>query len=196
MFIMTRLFSILLIGLVFLLSGCGDDEAVPPPSAGTADVGPDAEKPSAAPTQQKGESLPDPLRLLEDRAQLSQFHALLVEAGLAADIRNQPGQLIIAPTNTAFEALPTEVMAALRAPENGDELRDLLKYHLVNGIIGADQLGEDITELQSRLGPVIPVRRVGDLVTVGDAVVIGIEEGAWPAALILIVDRVLLPPAG
>ncbi len=72
----------------------------------------------------------------------------LVSALKAADLSDmfsQPGNFtIFAPSDNAFAKLKKGTLDELLKPENKEELRNVLQYHVVNGRITADQLAKAI----------------------------------------------------
>merc|ERR1711970_719458 len=70
------------------------------------------------------------VQLAESVKDLSTLVAAVVAGGLA-DTLSSPGPFtVFAPTNKAFAALPTGVLAKLMKPENKKELIDILTYHV------------------------------------------------------------------
>jgi uncharacterized surface protein with fasciclin (FAS1) repeats len=57
---------------------------------------------------------------------------------------------VFAPTNAAFEALPAGTLDTLLKPENVDQLKAVLTYHVVPGKVLASDLkdGQEITTVQ------------------------------------------------
>merc|ERR1719326_1456556 len=71
------------------------------------------------------------VKLAESVKELSTLVAAVVAGGLA-DTLSSPGPFtVFAPTNKAFAALPTGVLAKLMKPENKKELVDILTYHVL-----------------------------------------------------------------
>ena len=83
-----------------------------------------------------------------DIAMGSPVHTTLVAAVKAAglvDTLAAPGPFtVFAPVNQAFAALPTGTVETLLRPENRDQLRSVLTYHVVAGRVNAAQLGQMI----------------------------------------------------
>lgn len=70
------------------------------------------------------------------------FGKAVESAGLAATL-NGPGPFtIFAPTDAAFEKLPSGKLDSLLKPENKDELASVLKYHVVDGRRSAADVGK------------------------------------------------------
>ena len=71
------------------------------------------------------------------------FNTLLkaaVEAGLANTLSEDGPFTVFAPTDSAFEKLPDEVIISLLKKENKDKLDSILKFHVISGIYPSDKL--------------------------------------------------------
>jgi len=102
---------------------------------------------------------------------------------------------VFAPTNEAFAKLPAGVLPNLLKPENKAELVDLLTYHVVAGVVHAEELkdGQVLTTVE---GKSVTVRLAGKTVLVNSAVVTTANVEA-SNGVVHIIDGVLLPtPVG
>lgn len=126
--------------LALVLAACGDDDetAAPQPTIAQA----------AAAT-----------------ADLSTLNAAIRAGGLDTALAGPGPFTVFAPGNAAFTALPAGTVEALVAPANRAVLQDLLRYHVVAGVLNAAQLrdGQTLTTLE---GNVLTVRVQGGAVTV------------------------------
>ncbi len=71
------------------------------------------------------------------------FNTLLkaaVEAGLANTLSEDGPFTVFAPTDSAFEKLPDEVIISLLKKENKDKLVNILKFHVISGSYPSDKL--------------------------------------------------------
>ena len=71
------------------------------------------------------------------------FNTLLkaaVEAGLANTLSEDGPYTVFAPTDSAFEKLPDEVIISLLKKENKDKLVNILKFHVISGSYPSDKL--------------------------------------------------------
>ena len=71
------------------------------------------------------------------------FNTLLkaaVEAGLANTLSEDGPFTVFAPTDSAFEKLPDEVIISLLKKENKDKLVSILKFHIIVGNYPSDKL--------------------------------------------------------
>jgi uncharacterized surface protein with fasciclin (FAS1) repeats len=160
-----------------------------PESASTA--------PEAAPKPQHVSNIPplDPTNIVSI-ASGSPDHTTLVAAIQAADYVTSvaaSGPLtVFAPTNAAFEALPAGTVESLLEPENHDQLREILKYHVTTSSLGVDTFRDGQT-LGMANGAKTTLHVDGTQIEVNDAKIIA----SIPASngIVHVVDAVLLPPA-
>lgn len=119
----------------------------------------------------------------------------LTAANLASLISSHPGLTLIAPTDTAFAALPASQVAMLMDPANAAQLQALLTYHLINANVKATDVEHHAA------GPVPSVANkpvifdgTGSVLKINDANVL---QSGVPASngTIYVVDKVLTPPA-
>jgi len=86
----------------------------------------------------KGPERPENGDIVDTAAAAGQFKTLLaaVDAAGLLEVLRGPGPLtVFAPSDDAFNKLPDGTVEELLRPENGDELRALLSYHIVPGKI-------------------------------------------------------------
>lgn len=97
---------------------------------------------------------------------------------------------LFAPTNEAFDALGEEEVQALL--DDPAQLSEILEYHVVPGTAMAADLS-DGDELETITGALIPVSVDGDMVMVGEAMVIEADLEA-ENGVVHVIDSVLMPP--
>ena len=125
----------------------------------------------------------------------SEDHTTLVEAIKAADYVTSvaaSGPLtVFAPTNAAFEKLPEGTVENLLKPENVDQLRKILQYHVTTSALAKDSFTDGQT-LSMASGKKATMRVNDGGVSINDATIIA----SIPASngMLHIVDAVLLPP--
>lgn len=89
-----------------------------------------------------------PSRDIVDNAVNSADHTTLVAAVKAADLvatlKGKGPFTVFAPTNNAFEDLPSGTVETLLKPENKNILTGVLTYHVVAGRIGSEELRKRI----------------------------------------------------
>lgn len=121
----------------------------------------------------------------------------LVQAVKAADLvetLNSEGPFtVFAPTNEAFNALPSGTLESLLQPENKSTLSSILTYHVVPGKIMASDLEDGMT-VETVQGAEITIS-LGDNAMVNDATVTQADIEA-DNGVVHIIDAVILPPEG
>ena len=81
--------------------------------------------------------------------------SLLKETGLDKTLEGPGPFTIFAPINEAFNELPKGKLDELKKPENRDELKKLLNYHIVQGKLGTAELKQKIKEGSEGVGDVV-----------------------------------------
>ncbi|MCO6510328.1 MAG: fasciclin domain-containing protein [Aridibacter famidurans] len=114
-----------------------------------------------------------------DGAIASKDHTTLVSAVKAADLvetlKGAGPFTVFAPTNSAFEKLPDGTVDTLLKPENKDQLKGILTYHVVAGNIDSAAVAKAIEEgngkatLKTVQGEEITASKEGDSVIITDA---------------------------
>ena len=114
------------------------------------------------------------------------------EAELAGTLDSGGPFTVFAPTNAAFDKLPEDQLNALLQPENRDQLRSILTYHVVPGrVMAADIAGKQL-QADTANGQKLPIDATGGAVQAGNATVIKTDITA-SNGVIHVVDSVILP---
>ena len=127
----------------------------------------------------------------------SKDHTTLVTAVLAAglvDVLSTTGPFtVFAPTNAAFDKLPTGTVENSLKPESKDDLADILQYHVSLGVFKTEILTDGQVIGQVNGGNVTINKKDGKFMVNGLATIIA----SIPASngIIHVIDGVLLPPA-
>lgn len=99
---------------------------------------------------------------------------------------------LFAPSDTAFDALPSGTMAALLGSER-EQLRTILRHHVVPGRVRADRLAE-MSRIRTLSGDSILIRRADSTLRIGNAGLLDADiEGI--NGVIHVIDHVLRPPS-
>jgi uncharacterized surface protein with fasciclin (FAS1) repeats len=122
--------------------------------------------------------------------------AALSAAGLVDTLKGDGPFTVFAPTNAAFDALPAGTVETLLMPENVDQLRSILTYHVVPGsYTSGDLLGQTV-DVATVNGATVRVDGTGGkldaTVRVNDANVINTDILATNG-VIHVIDKVLIP---
>lgn len=186
--------SLVMVAGSVLLTGCNQSTSSEGASAPTSDA-------SSGPESNKGQAYidddsetPNALRL----AIGSPDHATLVTAVEAAGVQNSlvnVGPLtVFAPTDEAFEKLPTETMQNLLKEENKRDLAYILKHHVAPSNYPLEMLHKNIEkgrELYMASGENVDLTKEGEDIYVGGAKILATVKvsNGW----VHVVDKVILP---
>jgi uncharacterized surface protein with fasciclin (FAS1) repeats len=203
--------STLLLSSAIALSACGQpttDNTTTPSAVETANpnTSPVAEIPTvtatptetvtvtASPTPTTGATVSQNLGQLAQAASSQGQFTILTKAvkaaGLEQNLGGQGPYTVFAPTDAAFNALPTGTVDNLLKPANKQKLVQLLGYHVVPGRVTSSQLKSgNVNTVEGQ-----PLKVSVDTgVTVNGAKVV---QADIPASngVVHVVDKVLLPP--
>jgi uncharacterized surface protein with fasciclin (FAS1) repeats len=126
----------------------------------------------------------------------SKDHSTLVAAVKAAelvDVLSNTGPFtVFAPTNAAFDKLPSGTVDGLLKPEKKDVLTDILQYHVSVGVYKAEAFKDGQVLGQVNGSNVTVTLKDGKVILNGIATIIA----SIPASngIIHVIDGVLLPP--
>jgi len=170
----------LVISVLLFASGCAQKGAN---ETGGGNVSKNATKESAA-----GKSDRNIMQILSDDKYVT-LVKLINAAGLNDTLSMGGTYTIFAPTDKAFEALPTGTVDALM--NNTTELRKILTYHVTNGEVTEQDL-VNMTGIQTLEGGILPVNNTGEGLHVGGAKVT--DTDTKPSnGIIHQIDMVLIP---
>ncbi|WP_146907084.1 fasciclin domain-containing protein [Arenimonas daejeonensis] len=96
------------------------------------------------------------------------FGKALRESGLADTLRGAGPFTLFAPTDAAFEQLPSGRLENLLKPENKKELISILNYHVLAGRSSAAEIGK-MTEARTANGAMAPIKLEAGKITFGEA---------------------------
>jgi len=153
---------------------------------------------TVAPATAQESSMETEPNVVETAVQTDGFNTLvkaLKAAGLAEDLQGEGPLTVFAPTDEAFEALPDGRLESLLQPENRDQLRAVLRYHILSGAA----MASDVTGVDT--APTFEGRSIqfqtedGEVRLMGEnaATVVKSDIGA-SNGVIHVIDSVLLPP--
>lgn len=128
-------------------------------------------------------------KLSSNHPELSTF-IMLVNSSQLKDLFNGTGPYtVFAPTNEAFEKLGKDKIEALKKPENGDELSDILMNHFVTGKYLSKNLKN--SELPTLAGKKVNVDVENEEIRVNGKKVVKIDL-VGPNGVIHIIDGVII----
>ena len=133
--------------------------------------------------------------IVETAQEAGSFQTLLTAAeaaGLVDTLKSEGPFTVFAPTDEAFAKLPEGTVESLLKPENQDQLKAILTYHVVPGKTMSSDLAGKQVEVESVEGSAIPIDATGDNVMVGDATVTQADVEA-DNGVIHVIDEVIQP---
>jgi uncharacterized surface protein with fasciclin (FAS1) repeats len=133
--------------------------------------------------------------IVETAEEAGSFQTLLTAAeaaGLVDTLKSEGPFTVFAPTDEAFAKLPEGTVESLLKPENQDQLKAILTYHVVPGKTMSSDLAGKQVEVESVEGSAIPIDATGDNVIVGDATVTQADVEA-DNGVIHVIDEVIQP---
>jgi uncharacterized surface protein with fasciclin (FAS1) repeats len=188
---------------VMVLSACGGDDNTSDSTMESTPMNTTAESPSDSVATD--EAMPSDLPEMEygsteawgnivEVARDSEGLAILMEAvaaaGLTATLEGDGPFTLFAPTDQAFNALPSGVLSKLLLPENRDVLIKVLSYHLVSGALLTTDLADGaVTTVEGGDINLLTSPRI----TLNGGV-IRIADIAATNGVVHIIETVLLPP--
>ena len=119
--------------------------------------------------------------------------AAVQAAGLEETLRGAGPFTVFAPTDAAFAALPAGTLDSLLLPENREQLRSILTYHVVSGRVMASEAAA-MTSAPTVQGASAPIAMVGGGLTIGGARIVTTDI-ACSNGIIHVIDAVMMPPA-
>jgi len=117
----------------------------------------------------------------------------LKAADMVAPLEGEGPFTVFAPSDEAFAGLPVGKLNSLLMPQNKEELAGILKYHVVEGRLTADQIAEK-GSLETLAGARLKVTVENGTVIVNGASLTKADIGA-SNGIIHVIDKVLMPPA-
>ena len=112
--------------------------------------------------------------IVETASEAGSFQTLLSAAeaaGLVDTLKSEGPFTVFAPTDEAFAKLPEGTVEDLLKPENQDQLKAILTYHVVPGKTMSSDLAGKQVEVESVEGSALSIDATGDNVMVDDATV-------------------------
>jgi transforming growth factor-beta-induced protein len=135
----------------------------------------------------------DIVRTARGAGQFATLLAAVDAAGLTSTLQGRGPFTVFAPTDEAFRALPAGTVESLLKPENREQLKALLLYHVVPGRVPA-ATARTLDGAATVEGRRIRIRTSGASLRINDATVISADVNA-SNGVIHVIDQVLMPPA-
>jgi uncharacterized surface protein with fasciclin (FAS1) repeats len=142
----------------------------------------------------KADSSPDIVDTAVKAGSFSTLVAAVKAAGLVDTLKGDGPFTVFAPTDEAFAKLPEGTVENLLKPENVEQLRAVLTYHVVSGkVMAAEVVG--LSSAKTVQGPSVTVATEGDTVRIDGAQVVQADIEA-ANGVIHVIDSVILPSEG
>jgi uncharacterized surface protein with fasciclin (FAS1) repeats len=135
---------------------------------------------------------PDIVDTIQSNGSYSKFLVALKATGLTESLKAAGPFTLFAPSNIAFQKLPTGAFDGLLKPENRDDLVHILKYHTIAGWLGPDELAGKTFKRKSVEGGELSLDGTAGI-TVNRVRVIGASIEA-SNGVIHAIDTILVPP--
>lgn len=139
--------------------------------------------------------LPSSKNIAATASQAGQFKTLLAAAKAAKLVDALSGDkplTVFAPTDEAFARLPNGTVESLLKPENREQLKQILLYHVVEGRVYSEQaLKQDEAETLEGASLQISSRKGGAFINESKLTALDVEASN---GVIHVIDRVLMPP--
>jgi len=134
--------------------------------------------------------------LLSSTGSASTFYGVLKTANLLSNIQGQGPFTVIAPSNAAFNALPSGTLDRLQKPENIAQLTNIMNYHIISGSLLTSQLTNG-QKIKTSNGQEVVVSIEGSNIyfvgAKGDKALVTKSDIKAQNGVIHITDAVLLP---
>jgi len=118
--------------------------------------------------------------------------AAVQAAGLVDTLKGEGPFTVFAPTDEAFAKLPAGTIDTLLKPENIEQLKNILLYHVVSGrVMAADVV--TLTSADTVLGQPVTIKVQDGKVFLNDTVQVIITDVEASNGVIHVIDTVLLP---
>lgn len=142
------------------------------------------------------QDIKDIVGVASDTSSLSTLVAAVKAADLVETLQAEGPYTVFAPTNAAFDALPAGTLDTLLKPENKEQLKSILTYHVVAGKVMAADLS-DGQVVQTVQGANLTVNIMDGKVYLTDAkgskVMVEKADVAAKNGVVHVISGVLLP---
>ena len=187
---------------VFLLAACsGGDARSEADDITSTEV--DAPAGLSATDSKIGETVIESIRMLPDT---SRFLTALEASGVTDTLKGDGPFTVFVPTDSAFDMLEEGAYAAMLLPENRAKLSEIIKVHIVGGVVKSSDLnalldaGGGETRLKALNGSDLTARADDDMITIIDAkgtvATIGASDIAAGNGTVFLIDKLLWREVG
>ena len=141
-------------------------------------------------------SMKDDKDLVATAQEAGSFNTLLSAAeaaGLVGTLQGDGPFTIFAPTDDAFAALPDGTVEELLKPENQDQLKAVLTYHVISGKVMSSDIAGSETTAETVNGAELSIDATDGVMVNGATVTTADVEAS--NGVIHVIDQVILPPS-
>ena len=149
-------------------------------------------QPSVAPVTNPPGTITDVVTTAGRSATFSPYLSMVEAAGLTNELKTLNQSTVLAPTESAFSALPTDVQVALRNPANRNVLIRIVRYSVIPQKVMLNQFST--SQLKSSEGSALNVVVGNGNVLINDATVTGPDVSTSNGVLLHAIDKLLVPP--
>ena len=189
---LSTVISLAVVLVLGVLGGCTNDTRdtpdTPPPAADTGTGGSEASTAQVADTGPAADGAL--VSVLTGDGRYNTLVNALRASGVAEKLSRKGPFTVFAPTDQAFQRLPSEILGKLLLPENASTLEKVLKYHVLGGLMPTASINEgDQDTLEGK--------KVHFAYTNGEATINGVglvSELSASNGIIHGIDFVLVPP--
>lgn len=186
---MKKILSIPFIALSLLIGSCNGDKKTTDESTST-----DAAASTGGQEAVKDdESQKDVVKIAVGSQDHTTLVAALKQAEYVDDLSNAGPFTVFAPTNAAFDKLPSGTLDGLMKDDKKADLQNILEYHVAVGVYKTENMQDGQTINMANLDNITLSIKDGKVMVNGTANVVA----TIPASngIIYVIDAVLLPPA-
>lgn len=152
----------------------------------------DTTRPRGAPVTNPPGATTDVITTASRSSTFSPYLSMVEAAGLTTELKALNQSTVLAPTESAFSALPVEVQVALRSPSNRDVLIRVVRYGIIPQRVMLNQFST--SQLKSVEGSALNVVVGNGTVMINDATVTGPDVSTSNGVLLHAIDKLLVPP--
>jgi len=149
--------------------------------------------PTVEPTAMPAPMLSDIVDTAVADGRFTTLAAALGAADLVETLKGEGPFTVFAPTDDAFAKLPEGTVASLLLPENLEQLKSILLYHVVAGKVMASDV-VTLTSADTVQGQPVTIKVEDGKVYLNDTVQVIITDVEASNGVIHVIDAVLLPP--
>ena len=127
--------------------------------------------------------------------QFNTLAAALQQAGLVQTLQGEGPYTVFAPTDQAFQSLPSGTVQTLMRPESKEQLKQILLYHVVSGEVMASDV-MDMDEAETVQGEPVRISTMDGKVMLNDTTEVTKTDIKASNGVIHVIDGVLIPVGG